>query len=1055
MNDLAVRLKIELDAAQGTTALKRFESAFDTTLRKMGKSGEDIAAFKSLAKEVDSGAKKIEALDAETQQLYKTFRDGQDAAKALSLLGIEKSHAQIRAEIVKVKDAYSTLKTSGTLSQSELTQAAERTREKIAELRQSMSGVNAVSGGVSTGLGAVRNIVAAIGAAVAGSKILQYADEMQLLRGRLLLVEGSQSGVNRAMREISRIANETGTDIGAVGDTYFRFASAIQKVGGNSQQTVRFTEAVARALKLSGAGAEEAANTMRQLGQSLMKGKLDGDEFRSVAENGGLVLDYLAKALGKTRGELIQMSADGALTTKALLKLGDSLEKIRKDSENLPQTVGASMAKLTNAFKMWADQSTLVRGASTAVTRSLDGLADNFNVVASAVAGLTFAGLAAGAAALISRFGGLALAAGRFLIGLHPVGRAVIIAGSLIAAFADQIRDAWRAITASNADKAVNDLDSLQGALKKAGEAIRGEMGQGIEAANARIKSLGETYKTTSETIKQSLSDKLAAIQRSADAEKQAQDVAGGINQAQRIEAETNAVRAAGAQRVAIIRDSAAQQIAAADGTYSRLAELARMSGQNVAAIEQEGLRVRQDIYRQIEDAYRATIDRLIAEENRHLGEVRRIEDERARLKMSTEDRIRDLARSAMNDYAAYQDRLAQVDQKQAAARAALAQGNFDKAKQLAEEAGRLAEQSARAVQLPGQDGKMQVVVSQAQAASRAIGEIRQSAAIADQALAGLSGAHQKAADAAKTGADAAKTALADVESKLDAVKAQAAEGINLQLKADFAEADALVAKFKQQMENEKFLAKVEADIGQAKAALDAWRKDPENATLKMQAELALDGARKQMDTLQAEAVQRRIPLEFDFDAARKSFDVLKTELQAPTTSAHAVAADTRAAQAQIDALKQPTSSTHTVYVRQVEQRAMGGLIGAVQHLAVGGQVFRRQIGRIFGSGTSTSDSVPVMASAGEFMVRSASVRKYGVAFLDTINRGLLPETSIANMLAPAAQSVAARAERGQSSAEMKLTIHGPRGETVRVTSERDEARRLVRLLRNAGVKLS
>ncbi|WP_406144199.1 hypothetical protein [Streptomyces anulatus] len=46
--------------------------------------------------------------------------------------------------------------------------------------------------------------------------------------------------------------------------------------------------------------------------------------------------------------------------------------------------------------------------------------------------------------------------------------------------------------------------------------------------------------------------------------------------------------------------------------------------------------------------------------------------------------------------------------------------------------------------------------------------------------------------------------------------------------------------------------------------------------------------------------------------------------------------------------------------------------------------------GPIEGPGTSTSDSVPIWASKGEFMVKARSVAKYGVSFLKAVNDGTL-----------------------------------------------------------------
>ena len=117
-----------------------------------------------------------------------------------------------------------------------------------------------------------------------------------------------------------------------------------------------------------------------------------------------------------------------------------------------------------------------------------------------------------------------------------------------------------------------------------------------------------------------------------------------------------------------------------------------------------------------------------------------------------------------------------QIDEKQAQARAALAAGNYEQARKLAEEAIALAERSASAVtRQVEQNGKTvtQTVVSEGQAAATAIGEIKEAAGIADAALKGLGDAHKQAASAAGSGADDAKRALASVSDELGKLRQQ------------------------------------------------------------------------------------------------------------------------------------------------------------------------------------------------------------------------------------------------------------------------------------------
>ena len=54
---------------------------------------------------------------------------------------------------------------------------------------------------------------------------------------------------------------------------------------------------------------------------------------------------------------------------------------------------------------------------------------------------------------------------------------------------------------------------------------------------------------------------------------------------------------------------------------------------------------------------YRQHIDALNAEANRHLAEIKRIEEEKRQLSMTTEERIRDIRRQGMTEFEATEDR--------------------------------------------------------------------------------------------------------------------------------------------------------------------------------------------------------------------------------------------------------------------------------------------------------------------------------------------------------------------------------------------------------------
>ena len=77
------------------------------------------------------------------------------------------------------------------------------------------------------------------------------------------------------------------------------------------------------------------------------------------------------------------------------------------------------------------------------------------------------------------------------------------------------------------------------------------------------------------------------------------------------------------------------------------------------------------------------------------------------------------------------------------------------------------------------------------------------------------------------------------------------------------------------------------------------------------------------------------------------------------------------------------------VAAQQLALQAVSGITGLFGG-AAGASVMAATGGYIRGPGTGTSDSIPARLSNGEFVVREAMVRKYGVGFMHAINRGRL-----------------------------------------------------------------
>ena len=121
------------------------------------------------------------------------------------------------------------------------------------------------------------------------------------------------------------------------------------------------------AAKLAGANTVEASNAFRQLAQALGSGRLQGDEFRSIAEQIPTILKPIADELGVEIGQLKEFAAQGKLTSDIVLR---ALRKIEK--EGAPALKELIKNDPTMVFKMLSNEGeNLARAFGDALTPAI------------------------------------------------------------------------------------------------------------------------------------------------------------------------------------------------------------------------------------------------------------------------------------------------------------------------------------------------------------------------------------------------------------------------------------------------------------------------------------------------------------------------------------------------------------------------------------------------------------------------------------------------------------------------------------------------------------
>jgi tape measure domain-containing protein len=163
---------------------------------------------------------------------------------------------------------------------------------------------------------------AALKALVAGAVVretLRIADSYTSMGNRIRTVTKSADEFKDVQNELFRIAQRTRAPLDGITEGYSRLAISTQRLGLSQKETMQFTESLSQAMAIGGAGAQEQASAMRQLGQALGTGALKSDEFNSVMENAPVVMEIIAKGMRVQVGDLKTLAGQGKITSEVIV----------------------------------------------------------------------------------------------------------------------------------------------------------------------------------------------------------------------------------------------------------------------------------------------------------------------------------------------------------------------------------------------------------------------------------------------------------------------------------------------------------------------------------------------------------------------------------------------------------------------------------------------------------------------------------------------------------------------------------------------------------------
>lgn len=257
-------------------------------------------------------------------------------------------------------------------------------RNEMGQFTRDVRGVRKEVDALNGSLSGLRTAFRALGVGLVARGLVELSDTYTTIVNRTKTVTDSQRELDLVMKETFALAQETSTGWKELTDAYARIRRSTKDLGLSQKESLRITETLAKGIQLSGATASETASVMRQLGQALSKGKLDGDEFNSIMENSTIVAEGLARTLGVTRGELFKLRKQGKLTADVLVKsLLEGSETIDKEYAEFNKTIAQGFINVKNAAIKFFGSST--QGEAKKFGDALRFIAENFDDVVRAV----------------------------------------------------------------------------------------------------------------------------------------------------------------------------------------------------------------------------------------------------------------------------------------------------------------------------------------------------------------------------------------------------------------------------------------------------------------------------------------------------------------------------------------------------------------------------------------------------------------------------------------------------------------------------------------------
>jgi tape measure domain len=211
----------------------------------------------------------------------------------------------------------------------------------------------------------------------------QMAEQFTLLQSRIGRLSPDLATAASNYKMLLVIASQTGQTMPATVKLWESLTTSLKSLGATNDQVLVLTGTLQKIGKIGGSSAEETANALRQLGQSLAGGTLRAEEYNSIVEQTPELIRQLAAASKMSMGQFRQAMLDGKITSQQLFDLLlQQVPAVDAEFKKIPRSASDAGNAVSVAFGAALAKIDEATGASRRLVKVLDSIARTTNDLA-------------------------------------------------------------------------------------------------------------------------------------------------------------------------------------------------------------------------------------------------------------------------------------------------------------------------------------------------------------------------------------------------------------------------------------------------------------------------------------------------------------------------------------------------------------------------------------------------------------------------------------------------------------------------------------------------